>query len=114
MNISTKLNNNNIYFSGIKLSNPKFEDVRDIAMNLKCRGYNVFGHKTFYVNNNFESKIKIFKFIRSSNYFSVDDFGFVFLPWSKEAYVVGSPIGEQLLLPKIMKLDKKAHINLML
>ena len=95
------------------MSNPKFTDVRGIATGLKFRGYNILGHKTFYVNNNFDSKLRLFKFIRENNTFSVNDFGFVFLPWSHEAYIVGSKKGEQMLMSNIVKLDKKAHINLL-
>lgn len=113
MDTNIRLNNNNINFSGIRLSNPKFDNVRGIAMGLKLRGYNVVGHRTFYINNNFDSKLKLFKFIREKNDFSANDFGFVFLPWSKEAYIVGSKKGEQNIMSNILKLDRKAHINLL-
>jgi len=112
MDINSK-SNYNMHFDGIRLSDSNFNNVKKIALSMKFNGYNVFGHRTFYVNNDFESKMKVFKFVRKNNGFLSNDFGFVFLPWSKEAYIVGSQTGEQILMKKLLKLDKKAKINLM-
>ena len=109
MNISF---NNNINFTGIKLSNPSFEFARDVAMHLKRTGSDVLGHKTFYVNNEMESKRKFFEKIRYKNVFAGNTCAFVMLPWSSETYIIASPNYEQFVLPVVRQLDKAAKINL--
>jgi len=105
---------NNISFTGIRLKDTKFEHVRDLVFHLEKTGFNSYGKKQCYINNNYESKQKLFKKIRSENPFYDRDFGTVFLPWSREVYIVASPRYEQFMLSVIKQYDKGACINLSL
>jgi hypothetical protein len=108
-----KINSSNS-FSGIRLSSSKFEHVREVAFYLQRTGFENLGHKTFYINNDTKSKISKFKAFRNSTYFNSREFGAIFLPWSKEAYIVASPEYEQFILPVVKSVDNKATINLLL
>ena len=39
--------------------------------------------------------------------------GVIFLPWSREAHILSSHVGEQRMLNYVMKVDKGAAINLL-
>ncbi len=108
-----EIRNNNISFTSIKLSNSKFEDVRNVVFFLKSRGIDVLGHRTFYINNNFSSQKKLFNYVRERNNFSVNKCGVIFLPWSREAHILSSHVGEQRMLNDVIKVDKGAAINLL-
>lgn len=62
-------NNNNLSFSGIKISSAKFEDVREVAFDLKRAGFLSLGHKTIYCNNNISDKMKAARQIRQQSEF---------------------------------------------
>ena len=91
---------NSTSFSGVKLLNPSFENSRLVNDILQFQGVHVFGHRTFYVNNNFEAKRKLVNHIRRNNNFGNNECGVIFLPWSKESWIIGNHLGEQ----KIKKL----------
>lgn len=101
-------------FTGIRLSRPSFNDVKNVVMPLELNHVNVLGYKTFYVNNDFNSKFKLFNRIRCCNEFSSNEVGVIFLPWSKEAYLIGTYSYEQQLFPILKKIDPSAKINLLL
>ena len=111
MNIS---HNNNINFSGIKLSDSSFGHARDVAMHLKRTGFELLGHKTCYVNNDINSKRHLFMDIRRMTQFQDRECGVVLLPWSGETYIVASPAYEQFMLPVVRHIDKDARINLLI
>ncbi len=111
MNISQ---NYNLNFTGIRLSNSSFVHARNVAMYLKRTGFDILGHKTCYVNNDFESKIHLFKDIRRMTQFQDRECGVVLLPWSAETYVVAAPAYEQFMLPVVRHIDKGAEINLLI
>ena len=64
-------NNNNIPFNGIKLSSAKFEDVREVAFDLKRAGFLNLGFKKVYCNNNFNEKLKQAQYIRERSGFLI-------------------------------------------
>lgn len=105
---------NNVTFTGIKLNKIKYEDVRALVFHLKGKGFNSYGKQHCYVNNVFSDKRAFFQFVRDANDFVDRDFGTIFLPWSKEVYIIANPSCEQLMLPLIKQYDKGAHINLLL
>lgn len=105
-------NNNNIPFNGIKLSSAKFENVREVAFDLKRAGFLNLGFKKVYCNNNFNEKLKQAKHIRERSGFFDREFGAVFFPWSGEAYIMADPNYEQLMLPVIKQYDEGAILNL--
>lgn len=109
MQISKERLNTN--FNGIKLSKYNYNFTRDIAISLQFLNVNVAGKKTFFVNNCFESKRNTMQYIRDHYRFENMECGFVYLPWSKECWVIGKPCFEQKLLPIILKKDKSAILN---
>ena len=106
--------NNNLSFSGIKISNANFEYVREVAFNLKRAGFLNLGHKTIYCNNNIGDKMKVAQQIRKQSGFYDREFGAVIFPWSNEAYIMANPSYEQLMFPLIKKYDKDAVLNLLI
>jgi len=107
-------NNNNLSFGGIKISSAKFEDVREVAFDLKRAGFLNLGHKTIYCNNNISDKMKAASQIRKQSGFYDREFGAVFFPWSNEAYIMADPCYEQLMFPMIKQYDKDAVLNLLI
>lgn len=108
---------NNYYnqsFKGIKLSNNNFERAVDVVMHLNRIGFEALGHRTFVVENTMKSKQKVFSSIRNSGTFDPKEFGVVFLPWSKEAYLVANPLDEQNMFSSVKKFDRGAKLNLLL
>ena len=99
-------------FQGIRLSSHDYNKTRDIAMQLEKHGYNCLGHRTFVCNNTLKDKINLAKQIREKACFFKNHFGTIFLPWSKEAYLMSSPIDEQKMFAIVKMLDKDAKINL--
>ena len=99
-------------FNGIKLSSNDFYKTRDIAMKLKEYDFYCLGHRTFYCNNILEDKINLMQNIRNKAYFYKRGFGAIFLPWSKEAYLISEPANEQKIFDIVKKFDKNAVINL--
>ena len=107
-------NSNNLSFNGILLSNSKFESVQNIAMHLRRTGFLNLGHKTIYYNNTMVEKMARAKEIRAKSGFFAREFGCVFFPWSKEAYIMASPEYEQFMFPVIKQYDKDASINFLI
>lgn len=101
-----------VSFQGIRLSNPKFEQVRDMALYLQRVGFYNLGHKTKYCNNTMNAKIQAVKSIRQQTNFQDREFGALFLPWSHEAYIIASPVYEQTLYRVIKQYDKGAQLNM--
>lgn len=101
-------------FTGIRLSRPSFNDVRNVAMALEVNGVNVLGYRTSYVNNDLNSKLRLFRHFRVLNNFKSNEVGVIFLPWSKEAYIMGTHSYEQQLFPILKEIDPSAKINLLL
>lgn len=115
MNMQIQNNSsNNLSFNGIKLSNPKFESVRNVAMHLKKTEFLNLGHKTIYCNNVMTDKMAAAAKIRAKSGFFDKEFGCVFFPWSKEAYIMASPAYEKFMLPIIKQYDKGACINFLI
>jgi hypothetical protein len=106
--------NKNVNFNGIKLSNCRYEHVADVATRLNCGEFSFVEFKKSYVSNTFKDKHKALSFVREDTPFGSKLFGVVFLPWSKETYIISSPAEEQRLFPVIKKLDRKATLNLSL
>ena len=100
---------NNINFTGIKLSHSDVFSTRVIVKHLNKTGFNCFGKKTYDIVS-FSDKRFIFEDIRYRNDFSMRNFGVVFLP--NEAYIVATPRIEQYMLPLIKQIDKGACINM--
>lgn len=107
-------NNNNMSFNGIKLSSAKFEDVREVAFDLRRTGFLNLGFKRIYCNNSVDEKFKQAAKIRNESGFFDREFGAIIFPWSNEAYILASPSYEQLMLPLIKQYDKDAVLNLMI
>ena len=107
-------NNNNQSFGGIKISSAKFEDVREVAFDLKRTGFLNLGHKTIYCNNNISDKIKVAQQIRKQSGFYDREFGTVIFPLSNEAYIMADPCYEQLMFHLIKQYDKDAVLNLLI
>ena len=107
-------NTNQSNFKGIKLSCPEFNDVRKMAMFLEVNGFECLGHKKIYCNNNINNKIKEAKLIRNCASFFEREFGVVFFPWSKEAYIMATPALEQFILPVIKECDEGASLNFLI
>ena len=108
-----KFSMDNVTFTGIRLGNTRFEHVRDLVFHLERTGFNSFGKKKCYVSNVFDEKRAFFQFVRDTNHFADRDFGTIFLPWSKEVYIIANPGYEQLMLPVVKEFDKGAKINLL-
>ena len=100
-------NINQTSFSGIKLPKAQFEYARNIKCLLEQNGIEVAGHKTFYVSSDNQSKRILYSFIRDAYDFKPKECGVVFLPWSKETWLVANPILEQ----KLKNILKDAKIN---
>lgn len=101
-------------FTGISLSNTKFEDVKSLVFHLERTGFYSYGKQERYINNDFKSKKAFFDEIRAINPFNDGEFGTIFLPWSGEVYIVANPRYEQFMLPIIKQYDTGAYINLRL
>ena len=98
--------NSNQNFQGIKLTHSNPFSTREVVRRIKSAGYYCCGAKTVEHSSD---KQFVFNTIRLYNDFLGNEFGVVF--FSKEAYIVSSPVNEQLILPIINKLDKGARIN---
>lgn len=105
---------NNNSFRGIRLSSNNYDKTKNIAKKLEEKGYYCLGHRTFYCNNTLNDKINLAKQIRAKAYFYKVGFGTIFLPWSKEAYLMSSLQNEQKLYPLVKELDEGASINLLI
>lgn len=90
-------------FTGIRLSRSSFNDVKNVVMDLKYNNVNVLGYRISYVNNDFNSKLRLFRHFRVLNNFQSNEVGVIFLPWSKEAYLMGTHSYEQQLFPILKK-----------
>ena len=106
-------NTQNINFSGILLSNSSFDKSKELVSFLRKACINVVGHKTYYVNNTFNSKYKTTQSVRAQYPFIKDECGIIFLPFSKEAWVISTPKYEQELYKLIKDFDKSTKINLL-
>ena len=80
----------------------------------KRTGFLNLGHKTIYCNNRMTDKMAAAAKIRAQSGFFDKEFGCIFFPWSKEAYIMASPEYEQFILPVIRQYDKNACINLLI
>ena len=107
-------NNNNVSFQGIKLHTAKCKDVRDIVSYLNRNGFRGVGQKMIYCNNDLTSQINSVKNIRNRYRFKDREFGAVFFPWSKQAYILSSPEYEQLMLPMLKQYYKNISLNLLI
>lgn len=115
MNMQIQNNNlNNLSFNGIQLSSNKFKSVRNLALHLKRTGFLNLGHKTIYCNDRMTDKMAAAAKIRAQSGFYDKEFGCVFFPWSKEAYIMASPEYEKFMLPVIKQYDKDACINFLI
>lgn len=103
---------NQINFSGIKLSSNDVKKVRYVVNQLEEQGYSCLGKRTFICNNTVNDKVNLAKQIRSKANFFDNCFGAIFLPWSKEAYLMSNPIDEQLMYPLVREYDSGAVLNL--
>ena len=103
---------NNTNFNGIKLPSDKFENTRNIKCLLERNGVKVAGHKTFYVSNDMASKKILYSFIRDCYDFKPKECGVIFLPWAKEAWLIGKPTLEQELYGILQKAKINAKIYL--
>ena len=101
----SKVNNTN--FNGVKLPKAQFDYAKNIKTLLEQNGITVAGHKTFYVSNDSPSKRILYSFIRDFYDFKPKECGVVFLPWSKEAWIIGKPVLEQ----ELFKILQKEKIN---
>jgi hypothetical protein len=106
--------NNNADFKGIKLSRNGRRYVKDVASRINCGEFSFIEKRKEYVSNTFNDKRKVFSVMRADNAFDNDEFGVLYLPWSKEAYIVSNPLAEQRLFPIVKKLDEDASLNLLL
>ena len=100
-------------FTGIRLSGSSFDDVKNVVTALKFSNATILGYRRFYVNNDFNSKLKLFNRVRYLNKFKSNEIGVVFLPWSRETYLMGTHSYEQQLFPVLKKIDPYAKINLL-
>ena len=112
MRVQNSGNDKNFY--GIRLSSNSFDKSEELVDFLRKACVDVVGHKTYYVNNDFNSKQRITNYVRSKYRFKEDECGIVFLPWSKEAWVISDPIYEQSIFALIKDFDKKARINFLI
>lgn|SRR5574344_564605 len=111
MEVLSNIKNNSTNFRGIRLSSNDFDKVREVVMHLKRTGFDCIGKKEIFVSNTFNEKHSIFEKLREKTPFGDLQFGAVFLPWSKEAYLIAQPRYEQLMLPVIKHVDNGAKIN---
>ncbi len=105
---------NQMSFRGIKLSFYDDKLTRRIVKYMRINGFGCVGKKTYYVNNNFNNKVKASNFIRDHYEFNENEFGILFLPWSKETYLLSKPANEQTMLEWVREMDSNACINLMI
>src|SRR5574344_267007 len=105
--------NNKANFCGIKLSSNSFDHVRKVVSCLNFVGFDCYGHRAEYVSNTAADKFKLIKSLKQSTPFEFKKFGAVFLPWSKEAYLISTPETEQSMFSVIKNVDKKAVLNLL-
>lgn len=98
---------NPINFNAIKLPQNQFEYTKNVKYLLEQNGIKVVGHQTFFVSSDNQSKRILYSFIRDSYDFGTKECGVVFLPWSKEAWVIAKPKLEQ----KLYEILKNAKIN---
>lgn len=103
---------NQTNFNGIKLSSNEIQKVKFVVNKLEEQGYNCLGKRTFLCNNTANDKIKLAKQIRKMAIFFDNSFGTIFLPWSKEAYLMSNPIDEQLMYSLVKEYDSGAVLNL--
>lgn len=119
MNIDRTLNPNyntvsrSPNFTGVKLANPDFKSARNIMLQLKRVGFDCLGHKTRYCNNETRDKIKMAKFVRGQGSFGDKEYGILFLPWSKESYILANPTDE-LTIYRILKQYDDVSFNFLI
>lgn len=86
-------NNNKTSFNGIFLKNVTFPEVQDLALSLKFKGFYPLGHKKYYLPQGdvFEmcNKAKEIKAIGMKGI--QNEFGTLYFPWRKAAFLIASP-----------------------
>ena len=82
-------------FEGVRLLNPAKEHVDYVKKLLKANGVYVAEHGTYRTADTFESKSNIANFMRSQNNFLDNECGIMFLPFSRENWIIGNKSFEQ-------------------
>ena len=114
-NAYMKINKDNqILFSGIKLSCNDIKSAKRVVRYMRLNGFNCVGKKTYYVNNTISNKIKASNYVRSNNMFYDNEFGVLVFPWSKEVYILSERNYEQKMLDWVREMDPEAGINLLI
>ena len=90
------------------------KELKILQSNLKKKVTIVQGIKLFFCNNTLLDKINLAKQIRQKAYFYKVGFGAIFLPWSKEVYLMSNLQNEQKLYPLVKEIDDGASINLLM
>lgn len=105
---------NKTSFNGIKLSFYDDKSTRRIVKYMRINGFDCVGKKTYYMNNKLRDKVKASNFIRERYKFYENEFGVLFLPWSRETYFLSEPKNEQIMLEWVQEMDPNACINLII
>ena len=109
MNINS-INQTN--FNGVKLLDSSYNHAKYVKNILNKNNVYVYGHKTFYANNDFMSKKRVIDYVRYMNNFSEYESGFIFLPWSGESWIVSNKVFEQKIKNILDKYKIKSEINI--
>ena len=104
--------NNQTNFKGIKLSTNEDTKVRETVKKLIKEGYYCLGKKDLFCSNTNVDIINKISSVREKAKFYKKEFGVLFLPWSKSAYIVSSKSEEQELIKNVQKFDPDAKLNL--
>ena len=110
-NIYTKNAKKSPSFNGILLKNVSFEEVRDVVMFLRMKGYYDLGFKKYYTAKPQMSEfIKIAKEARLRGLSGYqDEFGTLIFPWAKKAYIIGNIKEEPHILDQVYRVTPKAE-----
>ncbi len=116
MNINTKFNSNHNTqnFAGVKLANPDFKSARNIMLQLQRVGFDCLGHKTRYCSNTMQEKMRMAKFVREGSPFGDKEYGILFLPWSRETYIMANPKDEVSIYRILKQYDDDVVLNFLI
>lgn len=104
---------NNISFKGILLSNVQENDLRQVVRFLKGKGYYNLGIKRYYpINDVFKNMVELTREARMNGLHGYEnEFGTVFFPWLKKAYIIGYRKEEKHILDQVRRVITKAEIQ---
>lgn len=108
-------NRTNTPFNGILIENTTFEEVRNIAMNLRFRGFHPLGYKRYYLSHgDTYGMMKKAREIRTKGFFGIpNEFGTLYFPWSRAAYLIAPRKIEPAIYKEVVRLNPDAVFNML-